>query len=177
MTLAERSVLADFRLLSWPEDFGRRLERLKELAGLSWQEMVALLGVTDRATLLWRRGERLPSGANILAVTDLARSIPGGIELLCRGDAGALTLWGRDWESGGTAVSSGMSGAARYWDLRFPAPSLPQDFPVRLGRVEDRSGTSLEELGPWPPARPPAGEGCGASDGLPAATSCGPSRA
>ena len=39
-----------------------------------------------------------------------------------------------------------MSGAVRDRDLRFPAPSLPQDFPVRLGRLEDRSGTSLEEM-------------------------------
>ena len=39
-----------------------------------------------------------------------------------------------------------MSGAARDRYLRFPAPSLPQDFPVRLGRLEDRSGTSLEEM-------------------------------
>ena len=30
--------------------------------------------------------------------------------------------------------------------MRFPAPSLPQDFPVRLGRLEDRSGVSLEEI-------------------------------
>ena len=29
---------------------------------------------------------------------------------------------------------------------RFPAPSLPQDFPVRLERLEDRSGVSLEEM-------------------------------
>ena len=43
-------------------------------------------------------------------------------------------------------LSNGMSGAARYRDLRFPAPSLPQDFPVRLERLEDRSGTSLEEM-------------------------------
>ena len=43
-------------------------------------------------------------------------------------------------------MSRGTSGAA--WDryLRFPAPSLPQDFPVRLGRLEDRSGVSLEEI-------------------------------
>lgn len=43
-------------------------------------------------------------------------------------------------------MSSATSGAARYCDWRFPAPSLPQDFPVRLGRLEDRSGTSLEEM-------------------------------
>ncbi len=30
--------------------------------------------------------------------------------------------------------------------MRFPAPSLPQDFPVRLARLEDRSGASLEEV-------------------------------
>ena len=44
------------------------------------------------------------------------------------------------------ALSNGMSGAARNRHLRFPAPSLPQDFPVRLGRLEDRSGVSLEEI-------------------------------
>ncbi len=93
MTLAERNPLADFRLPSWPEDFGRRLEGLKALTGLKWREMAELLSVTDRAILLWRRGERRPSGANILAITELARSVPGGIELLCQGDAGALTLW------------------------------------------------------------------------------------
>ena len=101
MTLAERSALSDFRLPRWPEDFGRRLEGLKELAGLKWREMAALLGVTDRAILLWRRGERRPSGANILAITEFARSIPGGIELLCRGDAGALTLWVGTGDAGG----------------------------------------------------------------------------
>ena len=47
---------------------------------------------------------------------------------------------------GATAVSSGASRAEQDRRLRFPAPSLPQDFPVRLGRLEDRSGTSLEEI-------------------------------
>ena len=93
MTLKERSPLTDFQPTPWPEDFGRRLEGLKVLAGVKWQDMAGLLGVSGRAILLWRRGERRPSGANILAITELARSIPGGIELLCQGDAGALTLW------------------------------------------------------------------------------------
>ncbi len=43
-------------------------------------------------------------------------------------------------------MSSGVNGAARHRDFRFPAPSLPQDFPVRLGRLEDRSGVSLEVI-------------------------------
>ena len=93
MTLAEGNQLEDYRPPPWPEDFGRRLEGLKALAGVKWQEMAGLLGVSHRAILLWRRGERRPSGANILAITDLARRIPGGIEVLCQGDAGALTHW------------------------------------------------------------------------------------
>ena len=28
----------------------------------------------------------------------------------------------------------------------YPPPSLPQDLHLRLGRLEDRSGTSLEEM-------------------------------
>ena len=43
-------------------------------------------------------------------------------------------------------MSDGASVAARDRYLRFPAPSLPLDFPVRLERLEDRSGTSLEEV-------------------------------
>ena len=39
-----------------------------------------------------------------------------------------------------------VSGAERDRFLRFPAPSLPQDFPLRLARLEDRSGVSLEEM-------------------------------
>ena len=101
MTLAEQNPLTDFCPTPWPEDFGRRLEGLKALAGVKWQDMAGLLDVTDRAILLWRRGERRPSGANILAITELARSIPGGIELLCQDDAGPLILWARGGETGG----------------------------------------------------------------------------
>ena len=100
MTLAERNLLEDFRIPPWPEDFGRRLEGLKALSGLKWQEIAQLLGVSGRAILLWRKGERKPSGANILAITEFARSIPGGIELLCQGDAGALTLWAGAGDAG-----------------------------------------------------------------------------
>ena len=31
-------------------------------------------------------------------------------------------------------------------DSGYPPPSLPQDLPVRLARLEDWSGTSLEEM-------------------------------
>ena len=66
-------------------------------------------------------------------------------------------------------LSKGLNGAARDRDLRFPAPSLPPDFPVRLGRLEDRSGVSLEEIALssglparlghlWRAGRPPNGD-------------------
>ncbi|MYC37266.1 MAG: hypothetical protein F4X66_10205 [Chloroflexi bacterium] len=43
-------------------------------------------------------------------------------------------------------MSNGVNRAARDRQLRFPAPSLPRDLPVRLGRLEDHSGVSLEEI-------------------------------
>ena len=45
-----------------------------------------------------------------------------------------------------TALDRDMAAAARDCCWKFPAPSLPQDFHIRLGRLEDRSGTSLEEV-------------------------------
>ena len=37
-------------------------------------------------------------------------------------------------------------GDQRVISRGFPAPPLPEDFPVRLGRLEDRSGIPLEEF-------------------------------
>ena len=34
----------------------------------------------------------------------------------------------------------------RFVSRGFPAPPLPEDSPVRLGRLEDRSGIPLEEF-------------------------------
>lgn len=63
-----------------------------------WQETAGLLGVTYQAILLWRKGEQRPSYVNILAITELTFSIPGGFQVLCQGDAGALTPWVKDGE-------------------------------------------------------------------------------
>ena len=65
-----------------------RLERLKEVAGLSWREFAEKLGVTQRGMLKWRRGGR-PSGANVLAIMELASGVPGGYRLMLNGDDGA----------------------------------------------------------------------------------------
>ena len=83
-----RNRIEDYSPPPWPADFGERLEGLKELAGLSWREMAELLGVTDRGALKWRRGGR-PSAANLLAIMELARDVPGGYELMVNGNAGA----------------------------------------------------------------------------------------
>ena len=50
--------------------------------------MADLVGVTDRGALKWRRGGRR-SAANLLAIMELARGIPGGYELMLNGDDGA----------------------------------------------------------------------------------------
>ena len=78
----------EYRPPPWPEDFPQRLERLKEMAGVSWRELAGLLGVTDRGVLLWRRGARRPSGANFWAIMELSRDVPGGYDLMLHGDAG-----------------------------------------------------------------------------------------
>ena len=88
MATKERNRIEEYRPPPWPEDFPQRLERLKEMAGLSWREFAELIGVTDRGALKWRRGGR-PSGANCLAILELARDVPGGYDLMMHGDDGA----------------------------------------------------------------------------------------
>ena len=84
----ERQIrMGDYRPPPWPEDFPQRLERLKEMAGISWKRMAELVGVTDRGALKWRRGGR-PSAANFRAIIELAREIPGGYDLMMDGDDG-----------------------------------------------------------------------------------------
>ena len=101
MTLAERNLLEDFRVPPWPEDFGRRLEGLKALSGLKWQEIAQLLGVSGRAILLWRKGERKPSGANILAITEFAPQHPRRHRALVPGRRWRLDSMGRGWRRRG----------------------------------------------------------------------------
>ena len=70
-----------------PKDFGERLARLVELAGLSWGEFAERLGVgCDRVTE-WRRGE-VPTGAEVWHIMRLALSVPGGTEVMLPQKAG-----------------------------------------------------------------------------------------
>ena len=56
MTTTERKRTLNNRPPPFPEDFGERLERLKELTGLPWGEFAERLGVTQRGLAKWRNG-------------------------------------------------------------------------------------------------------------------------
>lgn len=64
-----------------PEDFAERLERLKQASGLSWDAFAEAVGVERKQVLRWRRGTE-PSGSAYHGLVELARWIPGGIEIL-----------------------------------------------------------------------------------------------
>ena len=104
----------------FPEDFGERLQRLKDMTGLPWGEFAKHLGVTERGLLKWRRGGP-PSGAYLWSIIELARDVPGGFDLILDGDVGEE-------------------------DDDYPIPPWPEDFTERLGRLEDLSGISLEQF-------------------------------
>ena len=71
----------------FPKDFGERLARLVEMAGLSWEEFAERLGVgCDRVTE-WRGGE-VPTGGEVWHIMRLALSIPGGTEVMLPQQAG-----------------------------------------------------------------------------------------
>ena len=119
MTTNERKRTLNNRTPPFPEDFGERLEDLKELSGLSWGEFAERLSVTQRGLAKWRNGGP-PSGAYFWAIIELAREIPGGFELILDGENGE--------------------------DDDYPTPPWPEDFTERLARLEDLSGIRLEEF-------------------------------
>ena len=84
MATRERNCTLDYSPPPFPDDFGERLEGLKELVGVSWREFAELLGVTERGLLKWRRGGP-PSGAYFWAIMELARQVPGGCRLMLYG--------------------------------------------------------------------------------------------
>ena len=73
----------------WPEDFGERLQRLMEMAGLSRRDLARFLGVTERTVQKWLAGGGRPKGGNYYGIMQLSRAVPGGFELMLYGEAGA----------------------------------------------------------------------------------------
>ena len=81
MATEERNRTTEHRTPPFPDDFGERLESLKEMSGLSWGEFGQRLGVTQTGLRKWRNGGP-PSGAYLWAIIGLARSLPGGFDLM-----------------------------------------------------------------------------------------------
>ena len=65
----------------FPEDFAERLERLTELAGLSWEEFAQRLGIDYDRVAEWFVGAEL-TGGEVWHVARLGWSIPGGLEII-----------------------------------------------------------------------------------------------
>ena len=65
----------------FPEDFGERLERLIELAGLSREEFAERLGIEHDRVAEWFNGAIL-TGGEVWHVARLAWSVPGGLEVI-----------------------------------------------------------------------------------------------
>ena len=87
MAISGRKRTLNHRPPPFPGDFGERLESLKEMSGLSWGEFGQRLGVTQTGLRKWRNGGP-PSGAYLWAIIGLARELPGGYDLMMRGDGG-----------------------------------------------------------------------------------------
>ena len=76
----------DYYAESFPEDFGERLERLIELAGLSWEEFAERLRIDVDRVMEWREGA-VPTGGEVWYIMRLAWSVPGGFEVMLPGSA------------------------------------------------------------------------------------------
>ncbi len=72
-------------LASFPDDFPRRIERLREASGLSWPGFARALGVSVRTIHRWRRDSR-PDAAHLLALLDYAAEIGSLNHLLEQSD-------------------------------------------------------------------------------------------
>ena len=64
------------------------MERLLELAGLSWEEFARILGVGHDRVAEWREGT-IPTGGEVWRIIGLARSVPGGYEIMLPVAAGS----------------------------------------------------------------------------------------
>ena len=65
----------------FPKDYPERLERLTEVAGLSWEEFAQRLGVDADRVTEWRNGA-MPTGGEVWHIMRLALSVPGGFEVM-----------------------------------------------------------------------------------------------
>ena len=74
-----------------PDDFGRRIERLKEASGLTWTGFAQAVGADRRQVLRWRKGAE-PCGGAMLSLVQLALMIEGGLAILI-GRSVQMSFW------------------------------------------------------------------------------------
>ena len=79
----------------FPKGFPERLARFRDLAGLSWKDLSASLGVKYERVTGWRRGA-VPGGFALLALMRLAKRVPGDPAALFPDIAAALPREGRE---------------------------------------------------------------------------------
>ncbi len=66
-----------------PEDFPERLDAVRNLFDLNWEEMAVAMGVDPRQLLRWRIKGSAPNGGAMLSLVRLAIRSPEGLgELL-----------------------------------------------------------------------------------------------
>lgn len=68
-----------------PDDFEKRIVRLKEAADITWDELAVLVGVEPKQALRWTQGTK-PSGGAYHWLVRLARWVPGGLDILLGDD-------------------------------------------------------------------------------------------
>lgn len=81
----------------FPEDFPDRLQRLKEVSGLSWTAFAQVIGVDLKQLRRWLRKGVEPSGGPMIALFRFAALIPDGGEILL-GEGFQLTFCGKEEE-------------------------------------------------------------------------------
>lgn len=69
-----------------PDDFPKRLVRLKEATDLTWHDFSEVLGVELKQVLRWANEGTEPSGGAHHSLVLMARWIPGGLEILMGDD-------------------------------------------------------------------------------------------
>lgn len=66
----------------YPDDLPERLERFREVAGLSWQELTACLGMVGWRVGAWRKG-RVPGSEGTCTPLQLRARVPGDLVTAC----------------------------------------------------------------------------------------------
>ena len=75
-----------------PDDFGQRIDRLKEASGLTLTGFAQAVGADRRQVLRWRKGAE-PCGGAMLALVQFSLMIEGGFAILT-----GLNVQMRLWE-------------------------------------------------------------------------------